>query len=90
MCCLAFEYDTYCELKKEFPDCGRIVQTEKGKGRVVRHELLRGCVGVQLDDGTELEFPLSGIREVKPNQGIDKNRIFHDSKSKRKKTRKKK
>ncbi|MFH1673037.1 MAG: regulatory iron-sulfur-containing complex subunit RicT [Pseudomonadota bacterium] len=87
MCCLAFEYDTYCELKNKFPNCGTIVQTEKGKGKVVRQELLRGFVGVQLDEGTAAEFSLNEIKEVKQIRGLKKKRSPRNRHSKGQKTR---
>jgi cell fate regulator YaaT (PSP1 superfamily) len=84
MCCLAFEYDTYRELKNEFPDCGVMVQTERGKGRVVRQELLRGCVAVEFDKGTELEFPLNSIKEIEPIPSLKKKRSPRDKNLKKK------
>ncbi len=87
MCCLAFEYDTYCELKNKFPNCGTIVETKKGKGRVVRQELLRGCVAVQFDEGTETELLLSEIKEVKHIRGLKKKRSPRNRNSKGKRTR---
>ena len=88
MCCLAFEYDTYCALQNGFPNCGIMVQTARGKGRVIRQELLRGCVAVEFDEGVELEFPLNEIKEIMPHPSSTKKRSVRDKISKRKKARK--
>lgn len=63
MCCLAFEYETYCELKREFPDCGKTVQTKVGCGKVVRQNVLKGSITIQLDEGHELDVGLHEIME---------------------------
>ena len=88
MCCLAFEYDTYCALQNEFPNCGIMVQTERGKGRVVRQELLRGCVAIEFDEGLELELPLNEIKKIMPPPSPTKKRSVRNKSSKRKKAKK--
>ncbi|OEU55119.1 MAG: stage 0 sporulation protein [Desulfobacterales bacterium C00003106] len=87
MCCLAFEYDTYCNLKNESPKSGTTVRTEKGTGRVIRQDILRGCVVVQFENGTQAEFSSDRIREVKPEPGRAKKRTYRKYKSKEKKTK---
>jgi len=54
MCCLAFEYETYLEMKKGLPKCGKTVQTHAGCGKVVRHNVLKGELVVNLEDGREI------------------------------------
>ncbi len=61
MCCLTFEYDTYRELRGKLPKIGRTVETPKGRGRVVRHNALRGTVAVRLRDGEEIEVKTEDI-----------------------------
>jgi cell fate regulator YaaT (PSP1 superfamily) len=61
MCCLAFEHKIYCDLKSEFPSIGSVVETEKGRGRVVRQNMLKECVTVQLEEGKELDVGLVEI-----------------------------
>lgn len=53
MCCLAFEYDTYLDLKGDLPKCGKAINTPQGKGKVVRQNVLTGEVLVQLENGKE-------------------------------------
>ena len=54
MCCLAFEYDTYLDLKRDMPKCGKVIDTPEGKGKVVRQNVPRGEVAVILEDGKEI------------------------------------
>ncbi|MBW2598784.1 MAG: stage 0 sporulation family protein [Deltaproteobacteria bacterium] len=68
MCCLAFEHETYARAKKNMPKCGRSVITPEGKGKVVRQNILKETVVVDLGDGKEIEVPVHEI------QGKDRNR----------------
>ncbi len=40
LCCLKYEDETYKEYKKDLPKIGAIVETEKGKGKVVEIDIL--------------------------------------------------
>jgi cell fate regulator YaaT (PSP1 superfamily) len=63
MCCLKFEHDTYLTLKNEMPKIGKKVSTNKGKGRIVRQNVLSSKVTVELEDGTEIEMPIRSLSE---------------------------
>lgn len=56
MCCLTFEFDTYRELKQDLPRIGKTVTTTRGKGKVLRHNVLKGLLAVRLTDGPEIEI----------------------------------
>jgi len=56
MCCLSYEYDSYMDMKKDMPKCGKAVQTPQGKGKVIRQNVLAGEVSVFLEDGSEKTF----------------------------------
>lgn len=62
MCCLTFENDTYQGLKSEFPRIGRMVDTPKGKGKIVRHNVICNRIAVRLEEGQEMEFELKDIQ----------------------------
>jgi cell fate regulator YaaT (PSP1 superfamily) len=62
MCCLAYEYGHYAKAKKRLPKCGAAVETDLGKGTVVRQNLLEGKVTVSLEDGKEVEVTLLQLR----------------------------
>lgn len=55
MCCLTFENKTYKLLKKELPKPGKVLETPKGLGKVVRQNILRQTVTLRLEDGSEIE-----------------------------------
>jgi hypothetical protein len=61
MCCLAYEYETYLSLKKNFPKIGKRVKTPQGEGKVVKHNALTGLLSVQLDEGKEITLALKDI-----------------------------
>ena len=63
MCCLAYEVDTYTELKKDLPKVGKRVVTPRGRGRSSsRTSSTRKC-GWPWTMGREVEVGLDEIRE---------------------------
>jgi len=69
MCCLAYEYETYLMLKKNFPRIGKRVQTPQGEGKVVKHNALNATVSVQLDEGKEITLPLKDVSALDVSKG---------------------
>ncbi len=63
MCCLTYENDTYLELKKTFPPPGRMVKTHRGKGKVLRHNVICDRLLIRLEDGQEVEIQKDEIQE---------------------------
>jgi cell fate regulator YaaT (PSP1 superfamily) len=61
MCCLAFEHDTYCNVKSRFPKWGKVVQTKAGRGKVVRQNILQETVTIQLEQGQEVDVSLNDL-----------------------------
>jgi hypothetical protein len=51
LCCLDYEYETYCCLRKNFPKCGKRMQTESASGVVDKINILTGEVTLKQDDG---------------------------------------
>ncbi|MBF0112656.1 MAG: stage 0 sporulation family protein [Desulfamplus sp.] len=62
MCCLTFENDIYITLKSELPKPGKVIDTPKGYGKVIRQNVLYGTVTVALDDSTEVEVDINPCR----------------------------
>jgi cell fate regulator YaaT (PSP1 superfamily) len=54
MCCLAYEYEMYQDLKKDFPKLGKRVTTPQGEGKVIKHHVFKGTVTIGMDDGREV------------------------------------
>ena len=61
MCCLAYEFPTYMELKKDLPRVGKHIVTPAGKGKVVRQNVLSRTVTVELEEGREITIDVSKI-----------------------------
>jgi cell fate regulator YaaT (PSP1 superfamily) len=61
MCCLAYEYPTYLELKKDLPKVGKHIVTRSGKGKIVRQNVLNQTVTVELEEGGEITIHASEI-----------------------------
>ena len=61
MCCLAYEYPTYMELKKDLPRVGKHIVTRSGKGKVIRQNVLNQTITVQLEEGGEITIHASEI-----------------------------
>jgi len=64
MCCLTFENDNYNELKKHLPKIGKNVDTPHGKGKVIRHNVLKKRV-VVLIEKEQIEMDISDIKKIK-------------------------
>jgi cell fate regulator YaaT (PSP1 superfamily) len=64
MCCLAFEYNYYNEAQKNIPKMGKMVDTKKGRGKIIRHNVLKETFIISLDSGEEdIEVSYSDILE---------------------------
>ena len=62
MCCLTYEFETYKELKKQFPKIGKSVMTPSGEGKVIRHNVLGSTLTVRLEGGAEIDVPVESIQ----------------------------
>ena len=50
LCCLDYEYETYCCLRKNFPKCGKRVRTPSAAGIIDKINILTGTITLKLDD----------------------------------------
>ena len=64
-CCLRYENDTYVETRALLPREGTLVQTRRGRGKVVGLDFLGRRVRVRLDDDTVAEFSYNDVVEVR-------------------------
>ena len=64
-CCLRYEYATYVELKRGLPALGKRIESVKGNGKVVRQNILKQTVLIQVDEdgGGVVEATLEDIVE---------------------------
>ena len=54
LCCLGYEYETYCSLKKGLPKCGRKVRLGEETVEVAQIDILRQQVTIRRDDRTDV------------------------------------
>jgi cell fate regulator YaaT (PSP1 superfamily) len=61
MCCLTYEYAIYQEVRKHLPRVGKRIQTAEGEGKIIRYNLIRETVTVELEDRRELEVAIKDL-----------------------------
>ncbi len=68
MCCLAYEYDMYVSMKKDFPKVGKRIMTPQGECKVLKYNVLNRTVTVETGDGKEITMPVSDLRLQKSGE----------------------
>jgi cell fate regulator YaaT (PSP1 superfamily) len=69
-CCLRYEYATYVELKRTLPNIGRLVESVKGNGKVIRQNILKQTVFIQREeDGGVVEATLEDLVQARKEKG---------------------
>ena len=68
MCCLTYEHAFYSKAKKGIPKMGKKVETLHGKGKVIRQNVLRGTLTIQLESGEEKELTFEELLKEKKAQ----------------------
>jgi cell fate regulator YaaT (PSP1 superfamily) len=71
LCCLAYEMDTYTEMKKELPKIGRRVNTPEGEGKVIKVDIFSKRLDVLLDAGGLAHVEMSQIKELRDQKASD-------------------
>jgi cell fate regulator YaaT (PSP1 superfamily) len=64
MCCLVYEYASYQEIRKSLPRVGKRIQIPEGEGKIIRYNLIRATVTLEMEDKRELELPLADLVEL--------------------------
>lgn len=65
LCCLAYENDTYIELKKDLPKIGLVAETSMGMGKVVSLDIFKRSYYVDLKDKGIVEFFVDEVNNGK-------------------------
>ncbi len=61
MCCLSYEHSFYDKATRNIPQVGKKVETTKGKGKVLRHNVLKESLTILLDSYEEVDITYSDI-----------------------------
>ena len=73
LCCLDYEYTTYCSLRKTFPKCGKRLNTDSANGVVEKINILTGNISLRLDDGKIINIKRAEITgEAAASENIPK------------------
>ena len=61
MCCLTYEHPIYQELRKHLPRLGKRIKVPEGEGKIIRYNLIRQTVTLEMAEGQEVELSLSQL-----------------------------
>lgn len=73
LCCLAYEHETYREMRARMPRDGQVVTTPMGTAKVVGSNPLKGTAVVELESQVTVELPVMDIKfddSQAPEKGI--------------------
>jgi cell fate regulator YaaT (PSP1 superfamily) len=80
LCCLAYEYEQYRELRGQLPKAGQVVSTPVGMAKVIALNILKQTVSLRLEEGFAIvEMPVeemrlqygTAVRPVEATQGVE-------------------
>lgn len=63
LCCLSYEFETYCSLKKSLPKCGRKVHLCGKEAEVIDQNVLSQTVTVAFEDGSRKDVTTDEIEK---------------------------
>lgn len=58
MCCLSYEWDLYKEEMQRYPEIGKKITTDKGKGKIERADIFRNLIYIVYEEGGEDKITL--------------------------------
>ena len=62
LCCLAYEYETYNEMKKTLPKCGKKLQLESGTAEVISQDILAQKVTLRCQSGERCQMHITDLQ----------------------------
>jgi cell fate regulator YaaT (PSP1 superfamily) len=72
MCCLTYEYETYQQLKKDFPKVGKTIMSPLGPVKVLRQNVMDGTILVETAEREEKIVKVSELSPPAPETKKDK------------------
>ena len=65
LCCLGYEFETYCELRKGLPKCGKHVKCGAGEGEVIKVNTLGRHFTIRTPDSREIQLTPEDLKDDK-------------------------
>lgn len=65
MCCLAYEWNLYRVEMERFPQVGKKITTEKGKGKIERADIFRNLIYISYESGVEEKITLEEYENLR-------------------------
>jgi len=62
LCCLGYEFDTYCSIRKELPKCGKHISCKKAEGEVIKVDILHNSFTLKTNEETEVICTLNDLK----------------------------
>lgn len=69
MCCLAYEYECYVDMRKGLPKLGKRIQTAQGVGKIKQINVLSRTMLIEMEDNSMCEIKL---QDYSPNMLVKK------------------
>lgn len=73
MCCLAYEYETYAELKKNLPKTGKKINTSYGQGKIRQVNVISQKITIEMEDGRIIEMSTDQLKTEMANHKTSPN-----------------
>jgi cell fate regulator YaaT (PSP1 superfamily) len=70
MCCLAYEWNLYKTEMERFPQVGKKITTEKGKGKIERADIFRNLIYIGYESGVEEKMTLEEYENLKRKKKV--------------------
>ncbi|MEI6080167.1 MAG: regulatory iron-sulfur-containing complex subunit RicT [bacterium] len=78
LCCLAYELETYSQIRKSLPKVGHRVKTPDGEGKIVKVDIFSGKLDVIMDSGEFLHFESAQVKELGEDRKGPGGAAHHD------------
>ena len=69
LCCLSYEYDTYCKMRKGMPKNGMKMTVDGLNAYVFETDILGQKVGIRIADGRSLKMSIAEFKELQDSGG---------------------
>ena len=78
LCCLAYEYETYSELRKNLPKCGKKIPFGSGTAEVLAVDVLGQKMTLCCENGERCEIKAADLKKVAEGVQLDQSEAEED------------